>query len=138
MASNETNVDSDVPQSNTVSQEKQQPTESPVPPVTQAPVSRTDGFNFKGHHFDLSSFSGLGMVPQWTSYIYQWTDDPSHYLIEKASNAGNAIWSVGIGDQVVINGQTYTVFNQMSNVVNDDSAYGIFKITWCDCHMADM
>ena len=137
-ASNETSVDSDVPQSNTVSQEKHQQTESPVPPVTQVPVSRTDGFNFKGHHFDLSSFSGLGAVPQWTPYIYQWTDDPSHYLIEKASNAGNAIWSVGIGDQVVINGQTYTVFNQMSNVVNDDSAYGIFKITWCDCHMADM
>lgn len=113
-----------------------------APPVQPAPAPRTDGFNFKGQHFDLSSFSGVGAVPQWTPYIYQWSDDPSHYLIEKASNAGSAIWSVGIGDQVVINGQTYTVFNMMSNVPNDDNAYGVLKsqgatVTWQTCDSAN-
>lgn len=92
--SNEINELSDTPQSNAVSPEKHEPSKRPAPPVALDPTPRTDGFNFKGQHFDLSSFSGLGMVPQWTPYIYQWADDPSHYLIEKASDAGNAIWSV--------------------------------------------
>lgn len=140
--SNEINELSDTPQSNAASPEKHEPSKRPAPPVALDPTPRTDGFNFKGQHFDLSSFSGLGMVPQWTPYIYQWADDPSHYLIEKASDAGNAIWSVGIGDQVVINGQTYTVFHQMSNVVNDDTAYGILKsqgatVTWQTCDYAN-
>ncbi|MHC5268254.1 hypothetical protein ACYSNO_03550 [Enterococcus sp. LJL98] len=107
-----------------------------------APEPRTDGFNFKGYHFDLSSFSGVGAVPQWTPYIYQWSDDPSHYLVEKASSAGSAIWNIGVGDTVVINGQTYTVFHVMRHVANDDNAYGVLKsqgatVTWQTCETAD-
>lgn len=76
---------------------KQAPVVQAAPPVVQeAPAPRTDGFNFKGYHFDLSSFAGLGFVPKWTPYIYRWSDDPSHYLIEKASDAGSAIWSVSV------------------------------------------
>lgn len=109
--------------------------------VAQAPAPRTDGFNFKGHHFDLSSFSGVGAVPQWTPYIYQWSDDLSHYLVEKASNAGSAIWNIGVGDTVVISGQTYTVFNMMRHVPNDENAYGVLKsqgatVTWQTCETA--
>lgn len=58
-------------------------------------------------------------MPQWTPYVYQWTDDPSHYLFEKASSAGGAVWNIGVGDTVVISGQTYTVFNVMRNVPNN-------------------
>ncbi|MHC5268253.1 hypothetical protein ACYSNO_03545 [Enterococcus sp. LJL98] len=113
---------------------------SPETPFDTSP--RTDGFNFKGYHFDLSSFSGVGAVPQWTPYIYQWSDDPSHYLVEKASSAGSAIWNIGIGDTVVIHGQTYTVFHVMRYVANDDNAYGVLKsqgatVTWQTCETAD-
>lgn len=118
-----------------------QATPAPDPTPAPAPAPRTDGFNFKGYHFDLSSFSGVGSVPQWTPYVYQWTDDPSHYLFEKASSAGGAVWNIGVGDTVVINGQTYTVFNVMRNVPNNDSAYGVLKsqgatVTWQTCESA--
>lgn len=117
------------------------PAPAPDPTPAPAPAPRTDGFNFKGYHFDLSSFSGVGSVPQWTPYVYQWTDDPSHYLFEKASSAGGAVWNIGVGDTVVINGQTYTVFNVMRNVPNNDSAYGVLKsqgatVTWQTCELA--
>lgn len=80
-------------------------------------------------------------MPQWTPYVYQWTDDPSHYLFEKASSAGGAVWNIGVGDTVVISGQTYTVFNVMRNVPNNDSAYGVLKsqgatVTWQTCESA--
>lgn len=114
---------------------------NPAPAPAPTPEVRTDGFNFKGYHFDISSFSGLGAVPQWTPYVYQWSDDPSHYLIEKASSAGSAVWNLGVGDKVVINGQTYTIFNMMRHVANDDNAYGILKsqgatVTWQTCETA--
>lgn len=139
-ASSESVVEKGESSSTVVQNAPEQTISKSVAPV--APAPRTDGFNFNGQHFELSSFSGLGRVPQWTPYIYQWVDDPSHYLIEKASDAGNAIWSIGIGDQVTINGQTYTVFNMMSNVTNDDYAYGILKsqgatVTWQTCDFSD-
>lgn len=64
-----------------------------IPDAVPLQEARTDGFNFKGNHFDVQSFSGLGAVPQWTPYIYQWVEDPSHYLIEKASSGGSAFGS---------------------------------------------
>lgn len=98
-----------------------------IPDAAPVQEARTDGFNFKGNHFDIQSFSGLGAVPQWTPYIYQWSEDPSHYLVEKASSAGSAIWQLGVGDTIQLDGQTYTIFHVMRHVPNDDSAYPTLK-----------
>ena len=119
-------------------QETTQSSDQTIQEPVAIPEERTDGFNFKGYHFDLSSFSGTGSVPTWTPYVYQWTEDPTHYLFERASSAGTAVWEINIGDQVVINGQTYTVFNIMRNVPNNDQAYGVLKsqgaaVTWQTC-----
>ena len=51
-------------------------------PAPKPAQTRTDGFNFKGHHFALSTFSGGGQVPMETPYVFQWTDYPKHYLID--------------------------------------------------------
>ena len=112
-----------------------------IPDAVPLQEARTDGFNFKGNHFDVQSFSGLGAVPQWTPYIYQWVEDPSHYLIEKASSAGSAIWQLGVGDTIQLDGQTYTIFHVMRHVPNDDSAYPTLKsqgatVTWQTCASA--
>ncbi|MFZ1780328.1 MAG: hypothetical protein WAT94_02720 [Enterococcus aquimarinus] len=112
-----------------------------IPDAVPVQEARTDGFNFKGNHFDVQSFSGLGAVPQWTPYIYQWVEDPSHYLIEKASSGGSAIWQLGVGDTIQLDGQTYTIFHVMRHVPNDDSAYPTLKsqgatVTWQTCESA--
>lgn len=112
-----------------------------IPDAAPVQEVRTDGFNFNGNHFDVQSFSGLGAVPQWTPYIYQWVEDPSHYLIEKASSAGSAIWQLGVGDTIQLDGQTYTIFHVMRHVPNDDSAYPTLKsqgatVTWQTCESA--
>ena len=112
-----------------------------IPDAVPVQEARTDGFNFKGNHFDVQSFSGLGAVPQWTPYIYQWSEDPSHYLVEKASSAGSAIWQLGVGDTIQFDGQTYTIFYVMRHVPNDDSAYPTLKsqgatVTWQTCENA--
>ena len=112
-----------------------------IPDAVPVQEARTDGFNFKGNHFDVQSFSGLGAVPQWTPYIYQWVEDPSHYLIEKASSGGSAIWQLGVGDTIQFDGQTYTIFHVMRHVPNDDSAYPTLKsqgatVTWQTCENA--
>lgn len=87
-----------------------------------APAPRTDGFNFNGHHFSLASFTGGGKVPQETNHVYQWTDKPDHFLIERISPAGRVITSVGIGTKIIINGTTYTVTNMERNIPNDAAA----------------
>lgn len=112
-----------------------------IPDAVPVQEARTDGFNFKGNHFDVQSFSGLGAVPQWTPYIYQWSEDPSHYLVEKASSAGSAIWQLGVDDTIQFDGQTYTIFHVMRHVPNDDSAYPTLKsqgatVTWQTCESA--
>lgn len=85
-------------------------------------VNQTSGFNFNGYHFPLGSFSGGGSVPQETNRVYQWTDKPDHFLIERISPAGRAITSVGIGTKIVINGTTYTVTNMERNIPNNADA----------------
>lgn len=113
------------------------------PEVSAEPkaASQTDGFNFHGYHFPLSSFSGDGKVPQNTPYIYRWTDFPTHYLIERISPAGNVIRTVEVGDKVTVNNQTYTVTHILRNVENDYYAVdNLFrypsKITFQTCEAA--
>lgn len=96
------------------------PASTPQAPTSQS--TRTDGFNFNGHHFALGSFTGGGSVPQETNYVYQWTDKPDHFLIERISPAGRVITGVEIGTKVVINGTTYTVTNMERNIPNDEAA----------------
>lgn len=86
-----------------------------------APVeTRTDGFNFNGYHFDIAGFGGGGgdMVPANTNNIFSWNQMPNHYLVEKVSPAGNAIWSLGVGSQIVINGNTYTIYKVAGGLDN--------------------
>ena len=88
-----------------------------------APVqARTDGFNFNGYHFDVAWFSGSGQVPA-DSYVYRWSTDPSHYLVEMMGVAGGVIRELHVGSQIVIDGQRYTISHMQSGVANDDNAY---------------
>lgn len=88
-----------------------------------APVqARTDGFNFNGYHFDIAWFSGSGQVPA-DSYVYRWSTDPSHYLVEMMGVAGGVIRELHVGSQIVIDGQRYTISHMQSGVANDDNAY---------------
>ncbi len=62
-------------------------------------------------------------------------------MIEKASSAGSAIWQLGVGDTIQLDGQTYTIFYVMRHVPNDDSAYPTLKsqgatVTWQTCERA--
>lgn len=116
----------------TASTTKKEPAKSAAKPSTAvttqqskpepATANRTDGFNFNGHHFSLASFTGGGSVPRETNNVFQWTDKPNHYLIERVSPAGRVIRSVGVGTKVVINGTSYTVTNVEANIPNDDAA----------------
>lgn len=97
---------------------EEEPVSAPQPVVQQT----TSGFNFNGRHFDLSWFSGSGQVPA-DNYVYRWSDDPSHYLIERMGTAGAYIKEIGVGSQVIIDGQSYTVFRVDSGITNDMNAY---------------
>ncbi|MBS9337053.1 hypothetical protein [Fructobacillus parabroussonetiae] len=72
---------------------------------------RTDGFNFLGQHFDITTFSNTtgGNTPRWTPYIFQWSAMPNYYLAEAASSAGSAVRQLSYGTEAVINGRTYHV-----------------------------
>lgn len=85
-------------------------------------AARTDGFNFHGHHFPLANFTGGGKVPQETNNVFQWTDKPDHFLIERISPAGRAIMYVNVGSLVIINGSSYTVTNIERNIPNNEAA----------------
>lgn len=90
----------------------------------QSQAADTSGFNYLGYHYELSSFSGSGQVPA-DNYVYQWTSLPNHYLIERFGSAGGTIQGVGVGTEVTINGNTYTVFSKQSGVSNDENAYNL-------------
>lgn len=79
-------------------------TEPVVTEVVQQEVpvqTRTDGFNFNGRHFDVAWFSGSGQVPA-DSYVYRWSTDSSHYLVEMMGAAGGVIRELHVGSHVVI------------------------------------
>ena len=85
-------------------------TDSAINPNTfKQEVNQNTGFCFLGYSFPLSIFEGSGNVPHWTPYVYQWADDPSHFLFERQSDAGQAVLNLNIRDQVVVNGNTYSI-----------------------------
>lgn len=81
----------------------------------QENIQPTDGFNFNGYHYDIHWFSGDGYVPA-DQYIYQWTELPNHYLIEKYGQAGNTIWTIQVGTQIIINGQSYICYKILNHI----------------------
>lgn len=107
---------------NSSSRENSQSTSTSDSQSAPKPAKRTDGFNFNGHHFPLSTFTGAGQVPLHTPYVFQWSNRPSHYLIERVSPAGNVITGVNIGTKITVNGNEYTVTNVERNVKNTDTA----------------
>jgi len=82
----------------------------------------SENFNFKNYSFPIRSFSGVGQVPLETSFIYQWKDRPSHYLVEKVSPAGRVINQLGVGDEIQVKGKTLTITHIERGVVNDTKA----------------
>ena len=90
----------------------------------------------------MSWFSGSGQVPA-DNYVYRWSDDPSHYLIERMGTAGAYIKEIGVGSRVIIDGQSYAVFMVDSGIANDMNTYynmkgvganGGFDLTICYVH----
>ena len=92
--------------------------------TTPAPQVDTSGFNFNGHHYPIAWFSGSGYVPA-DGNIYRWSEMPNHYLIERAGMAGGTIRELGVGSKITIDGQTYTVFEVLSGVANDENAFNL-------------
>lgn len=87
--------------------------ESPTPEPTHTGVS------YLGYHYDLGTFSGTGYVPSWTNTIYQWSDFPTHFLVEKNSYPGQTIFGLTIGSEVMINGTDFSVYDIVYNQAND-------------------
>ena len=126
-----------------VIQEEVAYSDTPEAEVYEAPVqvaarARTDGFNFNGYHYDIASFSGSGLVPQWTPYSYQWTSKPNHYLVEMMSDAGSAISSLGMGRVVVLNGQSYVATNIISGLENDLYASDLVFDSYSSINASDL
>lgn len=98
--------------------------QSTLAQTTSAPQVDTSGFNFNGHHYPIAWFSGSGYVPA-DGNIYRWSEMPNHYLIERAGMAGGTIRELGVGSKITIDGQTYTVFEVLSGVANDENAFNL-------------
>ncbi|GAP02514.1 cell wall binding repeat protein [Fructobacillus pseudoficulneus] len=74
--------------------------------------------NFNGQHFDIRTFSGVDgqKTPSWTPYIFQWSQISNYYLAEAQSQAGDAVKSLHIGSEVVVNGRTLHVTQILPNM----------------------
>ena len=107
--------------------------------ATSVPAQTTSGFNVNGHHFDIGSFSGTGLVP--TDKVYQWSSLRGWYLIDINSVAARYTSSLGVGSPVTVNGRTYHVthvfYNQPNNGATLDtvkSMLGSNAIGWQTCN----
>ncbi|MFC4761016.1 hypothetical protein [Fructobacillus durionis] len=104
---------------------------SPAPNAAAPKATRTDGFNFLGKHWDITTFSNTsgGNTPRWTPYIFQWSAIPNYYLAEAASSAGSAVRQLSVGDEVVVNGQTYHVTDIRHGMKRLDSLETVENLT---------
>jgi hypothetical protein len=96
-----------------------------IPATSTLPLlQHTDGLNFNGKHYDIISFTGLGHVPV-DGYIYQWADytEHLHLLAERQSPIGRDVRELAIGSTIIVNNQTYTIYNILTGVINDQNAY---------------
>lgn len=90
--------------------------------TTNAPAQTTSGFNVNGHHFDIGSFSGTGLVP--ADKVYQWSSLGGWYLIDINSVAAGYAGSLGVGSAVTVNGRTYHVTHVLYNQPNNSTTLG--------------
>lgn len=90
--------------------------------TTRAPAQTTSGFNVNGHHFDIGSFSGTGLVP--ADKVYQWSSLRGWYLIDINSVAASYTSSLGVGSPVTVNGRTYHVTHVLYNRPNNSDTFG--------------
>lgn len=93
--------------------------------TTSAPAQTTSGFNVNGHHFDIGSFSGTGLVP--SDKVYQWSSLGSWYLIDINSVAAGYAGALGVGSAVTVNGCTYHVTHVLYNQPNNSATLGTVK-----------
>lgn len=107
--------------------------------TTSAPAQTTSGFNVNGHHFDIGSFSGTGLVP--TDKVYQWSSFSGWYLIDINSVAARYTSSLGVGSPVTVNGRTYHVTRVLYNQPNNGATLSTVKsmlgsnaIGWQTCN----
>ena len=107
--------------------------------TTRAPAQTTSGFNVNGHHFDIGSFSGTGLVP--TDKVYQWSSLSGWYLIDINSVAARYTSSLGVGSPVTVNGHTYHVTQVLYNQPNNGATLSTVKsmlgsnaIGWQTCN----
>lgn len=100
--------------------------ESSLPKTT---IQSSEGLNFNGKHYDIRGFSGLGHVPA-DEYVYQWLDytEHLHLLAERKGQIGIDVRELAVGSKIIVNNQTYTVYNVMSGVTNDGNAYNSLSI----------
>lgn len=90
--------------------------------TASAPAQTTAGFNVNGHHFDIGSFSGTGLVP--SDKVYQWSSLGGWYLIDINSVAAGYAGSLGVGSAVTVNGHTYHVTHVLYNQPNNSTTLG--------------
>jgi hypothetical protein len=114
---------------------------------SKTPAQTTSGFNVNGHHFDIGSFSGTGLVP--SDKVYQWSSLNGWYLIDINSVAAGYASSLGVGSAVTVNGRTYHVTHVLYNQPNNSttlstvqSMLGSNAIGWQICnsegHMSNL
>lgn len=89
-------------------------------------VYENEGFHFNGHHFAVQWFSGSGYVPA-DPYVYRWTTDPTHYLVEMNGVPGAVIRELTVGSYLTVDGNDYEIVKVESGVPNDGQAYGNMK-----------
>lgn len=90
--------------------------------TASAQAQTTAGFNVNGHHFDIGSFSGTGLVP--SDKVYQWSSLGGWYLIDINSVAAGYAGSLGVGSAVTVNGRTYHVTHVLYNQPNNSTTLG--------------
>lgn len=93
--------------------------------TASAPAQTTSGFNVNGHHFDIGSFSGTGLVP--SDKVYQWTSLGHWYLIDINSVAAGYAGSLSVGSAVTVNGRTYHVTHVLYNQPNNSATLGTVR-----------
>lgn len=90
--------------------------------TASTPTQTNSGFNVNGHHFDIGSFSGTGLVP--SDKVYQWSSLGGWYLIDINSVAAGYAGSLGVGSAVTVNGRTYHVTHVLYNQPNNSATLG--------------
>jgi hypothetical protein len=115
--------------------------------TASTPAQTTSGFNVDGHHFDIGSFSGTGLVP--SDKVYQWSSLNGWYLIDINSVAAGYAGSLGVGSAVTVNGRTYHVTHVLYNQPNNSATLSTVQsmlssnaIGWQTCnsegHMSNL